>query len=76
MTQKYFLDCHFQVKIHCCDFGNLLSFTYQLFPSPLEINHMIQEPTEANLKQCRAPKRAFTRSFVGIFVQLKTHVQI
>ena len=30
-----------------CDFVNLLRFTYQLFSSQFEINHVIQEPTGA-----------------------------
>jgi hypothetical protein len=30
----------------CCHLVNLMSFTEQLFFSQLDINHMIQEPTE------------------------------
>jgi hypothetical protein len=38
-----------------CHFVKLLSFTQQLFSSQLEINHMIQEPTEANEKASQSP---------------------
>ena len=37
-----------QVSGHSFHFVNLLSFTKQLLSSQLEINHVIQEPTEVN----------------------------
>ena len=34
-----------------CHFVNLLSFTQQLFSSQLEINHVIQQPSEAKYNE-------------------------
>ena len=38
-----------------CHFVNFFRFTYCLFSSHLEINHVIQEPTEINQNTCRPP---------------------
>ena len=48
-----------------CQFVNLLSITEQLFSSQLEINQVIQEPTEANQNTCRAPKVTIVEEIVS-----------